>query len=185
MPGVHGKKRKKKKGPGFLFIGALLGVLLTLNANAYLPHKDKATEFRVVASSEDFSDYEVHGQIIGGSLLHPNLKVAGLLEMNQEHSAMKGLVEYQLNKYLKLGVSAGVSNTGSGLGDFVVTGDIPAGIMDILPFIKVSHEAFSEVGAVVYFTVNKVILNMGFSYQPYLKSIQDQKFTFMLGTGFK
>ena len=65
----------------------------------YFPHRDRATELRVVMTSMDFSDYELHGQIVSGNVLHPDFKVAGLLEMSTDKSNMQGMVEYQVNKF--------------------------------------------------------------------------------------
>ena len=177
------KYKKKKKGGGLAL--ALFMTTFALSTYAYLPHKGKTTEFRIVASSQDFSDYTIHGQIVGGSVLHPDIKIAGLLEMNDEQSQMKGLIEYQINEFVKLGVTAGLNNKGSGLGEFIVTGDIPYGNMDLLPFLKVSHEAVGEVGAVMYFTINKVVLNTGFSYRPRINDHQGQLWSFMVGTGLR
>ena len=181
MPGKH---KKKKKGGGYIAFAFLI-MLIPLIAGGYLPHLGKTTEFRIVASSEDFSDYTLHGQVVGGSVLHPSIKVAGLLEMNKEQSNMKGLIEYELNEYVKLAVTAGLKNTGDGLGEFIVTGDVPYGNVDFLPFLKVSHEAVGEIGLVVYFTIKKVVLNTGFSYQPKIAGHQKNLYTFMVGTGLK
>lgn len=181
MPGKH-KKGKKGKGGR---LALLMLAMVSVSTYAYLPHKGKTTEFRIVASSEDFSDYTIHGQVVGGSLLHPDIKVAGLLEMNKKQSQMKGLVEYVLNEYVKLGVTAGLNNTGDGLGEFIITGDIPYKKADFLPFLKVSHEAVGEVGLVVYFTIKKVVLNAGISYQPKINGHQENLYSFMIGTGLK
>lgn len=185
MPGKH---KKGKKGKDKIFLGMAVFLICCFeccDAYSYLPHKGKTTELRVVASSVDFSDYTLHGQIVGGSVLHPDIKVAGLLEMNKDQSQMKGLVEYDINPYVKLGLTAGLNNEGSGLGEFIITGDIPYKSMDLLPFLKVSHEAVGEVGAVLYFTVNKVVLNVGVSYQPSISGHQKSLYSFMLGTGLK
>ena len=190
MPGTHGNKKKKKKDGyvccSFLWLAlAVVSLILTHPAKAYLPHKDKSTEFRLVATSEDFSAYQLHGQVVGGSVLHPNLKVAGLLAMGGDSAEMKALVEYQLNPFIKLGVSAGMNNEGSGLGDFIITGDIPIDAIDILPFIKVTHQAVGEAGVVVYASINKVLFNVGLSFRPYISDHQKKLFTLMVGTGFK
>ena len=181
MPGVYGKKKKKGKGK---YIAFIVGVTcVTAFASAYMPHKGESVEFRVVSSTADFSDWEINGQVTGGSILHPSIKIAGLLEMSQESSNMKGLVEYSINQYIKLGLTGGVSNEGKGVGDFLVTGDIPYMGFDILPFVKVSHSAVAEAGLVIYFSVNKVVFNAGVSYQPELGELQKQKFSLMVGTG--
>ena len=173
-------KYKKKKGPGWLVL-----LLLPMFCWGYLPHQGKTTEFRIVGSSEDFSDYSIHGQVVGGSVLHPDIKIAGLLEMNQAESNMKGLVEYHLNDFVRLGVSAGMTNKGSALGEFLITGMIPGGSLDFLPFLKVTHQAIGEVGIVVYLNINKVVFNFGGSYQPAIPNHQGQKFNLMIGTGIK
>ena len=153
--------------------------------HAYLPHKGDSKEFRLVVESSDFSKYTWHGQIIGGQLFHPDFKVGGILSMNPDESSMKLIAEYNLNKYLKLGVLGGLNNEGAGVGDFVVTGDIPVGSIDILPFVKISHEAVGEAGVVVYLTIGGVLLNVGTSYQPSIKDHQKQRFLLSFGTGLK
>ena len=162
-----------------------LMIIFGLGASAYLPHKGDSKEFRLVMKSADFSDYSLHGQIVGGELFHPDVKVAGILEMNSNESSMKALAEYSLNKYFKLGVLGGLNNKGYGVGDFVVTGDIPWHYGDILPFVKVSHNIVGEVGLVVYLNLGGALFNAGASYRPYIKNHQDQVFSLMVGTGLK
>ena len=140
-----------------------------------------------MASSVDFSDYEIHGQIIGGNKLHPDIKVAGLLEMSKQKSNMQGMLEYQVNKFFKLGISAGMDDEWSPLGNFIITGDIPIGAtsVDVLPFLKVTHQALGSIGVVVYWTLSGVVFNAGASYQPTINGLQKQKFSVMIGTGLR
>ena len=152
---------------------------------AYMPHKDKATEFRIVAKSIDFSSYQVEGQVVGANLLHPDLKIGGVLEMSEESSVMKGLLEYQLNKFIKVGVLGGLTNSAKGHGELVFTGMIPLGGFDFLPFLKVNHKIVSDAGLVIYFSFEGVVFNAGLGYRPPIKSHQQQEFSLMLGTGIK
>ena len=183
MPGKHkGGKKPKDKILGLMLLGLLI---CSCEGYGYLPHKGDSKEFRVLASSSDFSDFKYHGQLIGGNLLHDDIKIGGLLEMDKKSSNMRGLLEYSANKYVKIGVTAGVSNEGSGLGDFMLTVDIPLYAVDILPFAKITHNALSTVGLVVYFTLDKVLFNVGASYRPHITGHQKQLISVMVGTGFK
>ena len=171
-----------------LLLGSVFLVVLSFPycvANAYLPHKGNSKEFRIVATSKDFSDFTYHGQIVGGQLFHKDVKIAGLMEMNSELSAMKALAEYSLNDYVKIGLIAGLTNKGGGLGEFVLTGNIPIGDVAILPFIKVTHEVIGEGGAVIYLTIKKAVFNFGVSYRPKIGNSKNHQFSLMVGTGLK
>ena len=185
MPGKHGRRKGKKGKGGFTALIGIVLVGLMSNAFAFLPHKDKSTEFRVLVTTDDFSNYEFNGQIVGGSVLHSKIKIAGLLEMDKTKSAMKGYLEYQLNDYIKLGVAGGVNNNMSGVADFMIIGHIPGGGVDFLPFLKVTHKALGEVGMVFYWTIKKVVFNVGLSYQPHINRHQKDMVTLMVGTGIK
>ena len=165
----------------------ILGLLLVfgLEASAYLPHKGDSKEFRLVSTTQDFSKFAFHGVIVGGQLLHKDVKIAGVMEMNSELSAMKALVEYHLNNYVKVGLIAGLNNKGNGLGDMILTGNIPVGAVDILPFLKVSHEVIAESGAVVYLNIKKAVFNLGFSYRPKLGNSKTHQLLISIGTGIK
>ena len=162
----------------------LLGLLMYgCEVLAYMPHKDKSTEFRVVAKSMDFSSYQLEGQVVGANLLHPDLRVGGILEMSEKDSVMKGLLEYRLNKFLKAGILGGLTNKAKGHGELVVTGVIPAGGFDFLPFLKINHKMLSDTGLVVYFSYGGVVFNVGVGYRPPVKGHQTQEFSLMIGTG--
>lgn len=181
---IESHKRKQTKILDKFFL-AILGIFLfSVQAWGFFPHKKDSTEFRVVVTSTDFSDYEWHGKVIGGKLLHKDLQVSGLLEMTKKQSALKGLITYQLNKFVSLGLSAGLDNQGSGVGDFLITGHVPVGKMiEVFPFIKVTHNVLGQVGLVLYFIVKKVVFNMGISYQPPIGDHQTNRYSLMLGTG--
>ena len=166
-------------------IFALALMLCSCEGYSYLPHKGNSKEFRVIASTTDLTNFTYHAQLIGGDLLHPAIKVGGLLEMDKGSANMRGLVEYVVNKYVTVGVTGGVTNKGSALGDMMINADIPLNYIDILPFVKINHKAVSSTGAVVYFTIDKVLFNVGVNYRPPIPGHQKQLISVMVGTGLK
>ena len=83
--------------------------------------------------------------------------------------------------------SAGLDDKWSPLGNFILTGDIPLwdSNVDVLPFMKVSHQALGSAGVIVYWTLSGVVFNAGFSYMPKIEGHQEQKFSFVFGTGIR
>ena len=186
MPGKHKKgKGKGKKDYLLLSILILIGGWFTPSRSmGFMPHLNSSPELRIIAEGASFSDYKIHGAIIGGEEVLKNVKLSGMLSMSKEDSHLKALAEYQLNDYLRIGLTGGLSQAGKGVGDFIAIGQFPL-IKNIvfLPFLSVSHEVVGDVGVVFYFKIKKVSFSAGFSYCPEIRGHQEQKFSLMVGTG--
>ena len=186
MPGKH---KKGKKGKDKIFLGMAVFLICCFeccDAYSYFPHKIGSQEVRITASSLGgigSGKWGIEGQLVGVKS-KGNLSLAGVFGMSSEEAHIGAEIVYEINPFVFVSMTGKFHNDTDVGANARVYLNLPAGNLDLMPFIALDHKRVGAVGAVSYFNFKDVLFSLGVLYKPPIGENKNHNVSLVLGSGF-